>query len=104
MSVQLEEAVLDDFEVQDPDKEDPAPQGIARFCTLPPKMEADFLHVLWQEIMKCDAVSDSALQVLIMSSDVRQDSRLLRSILAALSMSLMLLRAIFSPNTCIMSS
>ncbi|KAK9834782.1 hypothetical protein WJX74_010386 [Apatococcus lobatus] len=67
----LEEAVLPNFEVEHHELEDPPPTGIARFCTLPPTMEADFLLLLWQEIMARLAGSSNTVHVLAIASDAR---------------------------------
>lgn len=69
--MQLEEAVLPNFEVEHHEQDDPPPKGIARFCTLPPNMEADFLQLLWQEIMARLAATDNHVHVLIIASDTR---------------------------------
>lgn len=69
--MQLEEAVLPNFEVDQPEQEDPPPTGIARVCTLPPNMEADFLQLLWQEIMARVSASGRSVHVLIIASDAR---------------------------------
>lgn len=72
--MQLEEAVLPNFEVEHHEQDDPPPKGIARFCTLPPNMEADFLQLLWQEIMARLAATDNHVHVLIIASDTRYAS------------------------------
>ena len=72
--MQLEEAVLPNFDIEQHAQEDPPPTGIARFCTLPPDMEADFLQLLWQEIMARLVASGRTVHVLIIASDARYAS------------------------------
>ena len=63
--------MLPSFEVEHDVQEDPPPIGIARFCTLPPNMEADFLQLLWQEIMARLAATGNTVHVLVIASDAR---------------------------------